>query len=131
MQLERTPQPGQIWQHYKGNDYKIILVTGSKPDWTNESLATKFSIKHSETQKDLMLVLGKHSLTELYLAEETDKSHLFPHELITEPHVIYQRVDPTFPQVWARPLDNLLEIISSPYNEGAVSNNYARFNRIK
>jgi hypothetical protein len=126
MQLERTPQPGQVWQHYKGNDYKIILVTNAEiPDDDLSELNDCIeSIKHSETSYECLLAYDHGKSTLIYEHE------VYTGNLFEDPHVIYQRVESEFPQVWARPLDNFLEIISSPYIDGVVSSNYARFNKI-
>lgn len=128
MQLDRKPQPDQIWQHYKGNDYRTQLITGI--DATTKDLYSFVdkTITHSELSQEVVLCdyRGKLALT-----TDLGEDYVSRDQIITEPHVIYQRVNPEFPQIWARPLDNFLEIISTPYIEGVVSSNYARFTRIK
>lgn len=122
MQLERTPQPGQIWQHFKGNDYKIILVTGIEATTNSLFSLVDITIIHSELNREVLLCEYENRLA---LTTDLINDYISCDQIISKPHVIYQRVDPEFPQVWARPLDNFLEII-----EEVVSNNYARFNRI-
>jgi hypothetical protein len=115
-QMERSPQPGQIWKHFKGNDYEVLLITGIPLIGTNnpdlDILRSFWSkdIKHSETQETLTLI------TELS-SDNVTTTHLmnYQHELpkvIKEPHVIYRRCDRAYPDIWARPMDNFLDILT-------------------
>jgi hypothetical protein len=49
MQLERKPEPGQTWQHFKGNIYKILLI--SEEYWKLDQILDfpREQIKHTET----------------------------------------------------------------------------------
>lgn len=126
MQLERTPQPGQIWQHYKGNDYRIILVTGEFNTLEHIFALPTTEAIHTETGDDVRICgeLFPKPITFLGVGYEDDA------QIIKDPHILYQRVDPEFPQVWARPLDVFLDILSTPYIKGFATGNYSRFTRI-
>lgn len=131
MELERKPQSGQIWRHFKGNTYRVLFCTGSQTtmeDWMK--LPGVLGVKHSETLESVKAVLTIDHKIELLNV----LGRVFP-----EPHVVYQQHspdvfsmsdNPDYLQVWARPLDNFLEVISSPYIKGVVDNNYPRFARI-
>ena len=129
MELERTPQPGQIWQHFKGNNYKILFVTGKPISGTNldDFDITTDGIKHHETGYECLIAYANNKTNKTALVYDPD---VYTGNCLEGDYVIYQRVDPDYPQMWARPLDEFLGIISSPYIEGVVSNNYARFNRV-
>lgn len=126
MQLERTPQPGQIWQHFKGNNYKILFVTGRPISETNSDDfdITTNGIKHHETGYECLIAYANNK-TALVYEHDVDTD-----DCLEGDYVIYQRVDSDYPQMWARPLDEFLGIISSPYIEGVVCSNYPRFNRV-
>jgi hypothetical protein len=122
----------RAWQHFKGNIYRILICTGvgtTPEEWCK--LPGIVNFKHSETGEQYLKVVltTDHQIALLTVTGG----------LILEPHVIYQQHYPDICsisdavnnlQVWTRPLDNFLEILSSPYIEGVASSNYPRFNRI-
>jgi hypothetical protein len=124
MQLERTPQPGQIWQHFKGNNYKILFVTGKSIKFLEDLYSVDASIKHHETGYECLIAYANNKTALVYEHE------VYTDDCLEGDYVIYQRVDPDYPQMWARPLDEFLGIISLPYIEGVVCSNYPRFNRV-
>lgn len=132
MELERNPQSGQVWQHFEGNIYRVLLCTGTRmpmEDWIK--LPGLLRVKHSETLESVKVVL---TVTDHQIALLNVLGEVFP-----DPHVIYQQHtpgvfstsdNPDYLQIWARPLGNFLEVISRPYIRGVVDNNYQRFTRI-
>ena len=68
MQLERTPQPGQIWQHFKGNNYKILFVTGKPISGTNldDFDITTDGIKHHETGYECLIAYANNKTALIY-----------------------------------------------------------------
>lgn len=135
MELERKPQSGQIWRHFKGNTYRIIFCTGRKasPQELYELPGVR-NCKHSETNEAVFPYLKINLINGNDLVLRTLSG-----DLILDPHVIYQQHipnvfstsdNPDYLQIWARPLDNFLEVISSPYIKGVADNNYPRFARI-
>ena len=128
MELERNPQPGQIWQHFKGNTYKIILCTGRKISPQDEIPGIQ-NCKHSETNEEVIPCLK----TDLINGNDIVLSSLSG-DLILEPHVIYQQYSSNVSsvsdnsQIWARPLDSFLDVISRPHINGVAD--YPRFTRI-
>lgn len=127
MELERNPQPGQIWQHFKGNTYKIILCTGRKISPQDEIPGIQ-NCKHSETNEEVIPYLK----TDLINGNDIVLSSLSG--LILEPHVVYQQYSSNVSsvsdnsQIWARPLNNFLDVISRPHINGVAD--YPRFTRI-
>jgi len=131
MELERNPQPGQIWQHFKGNTYKIILCTGRKISPQDELPGIQ-NCKHSETNEEVIPYLK----IDLINGNDIVLSSLSGN-LIVEPHVVYQQYNPNvfsvsdnlnYPQIWARPLNNFLDVISRPHINGVAD--YPRFTRV-
>jgi hypothetical protein len=116
MQLERTPQPGQIWQHFKGNNYKILFVTGNSIKFLEDLYNVDASIKHHETGYECLITYANNKIALVY------EHDVYTDDCLDGDYVIYQRVDPDYPQMWARPLDEFLGIIDG--------SSYPRFSRI-
>jgi hypothetical protein len=124
MQLERMPQLGQVWQDFKNNKYKILFVTGSPIKFLEDLYNVNEDIKHHKTGYKCLLAY-KNNKTALIYEHDVCTGNCLEGD-----YVIYQRMNPKYPQIWACSLDEFLEIISSPYIEDVVCNNYPRFNRV-
>ena len=115
--LERTPQIGQVWQHYEGRNYKILFLTGVPEPYPNDIFPWKWgSIKSTETQKALEIIHSRNSRV-TWLIESSvwsiRRANPLPDEYIKEPHVLYQCDGLEKAQVWARPLNMFLNEFKS------------------
>lgn len=66
MELERTPHPGQVWQHFKGNEYRILLCTGihaTPEEWCK--LPGILEFKHTETLEQYMSIVANQTILPL------------------------------------------------------------------
>lgn len=99
--VERQPKPKEIWRHFKGNEYHIINVSNSV--WIPGDPIVSYWAKDSETEEVLGVYHHDYGVT---LCKEDGV------DTIPEPHVIYRPSDWSI--IWARKLDNFLEVIEQP-----------------
>ncbi len=116
----KQPQPGERWRHYKlkeEEEYIATIIAIASRQKTGERL-----VIYSEQENQSLPVVAQHTESEIILvilsmmesqgiiaAWET-----FPGQIAT---------------AWARPLDNFMGVVSSPY--GAEASNCYRFERIE
>lgn len=120
------PKPGEWWLHFKGTHY-LIMDTHTCVDESDVMFVAvrKTEVTHTETQDKLTLYVGQNH-DEVAL---TGKS-----EYVGTQFVLYKQTfkanDPR--PVWARPLDNFMEVVSSPVDKSLnqYSNCY-RFTKIR
>jgi hypothetical protein len=112
-----VPQKGEIWQHFRGNQYKILGVARTEEISKEKTLAkflylakhTEDSVKFSVYDLAGELLINKH-----------------PEDLILgDKYVIYQDIH-NESKIWARKLKNFLELIPKNFHQ-----HHYRFLRIK
>lgn len=100
---EIRPKAGQIWQHFKGNKYRILSITGEVVS-KQEQEQIPINVRHSETEQWMIIAYITETNTSCLIPiDENDNS------VLVEPHAIYQSIINN--EIWARPLDNFLEIV--------------------
>lgn len=127
--LDRKPEIGQVWEHFKGNQYKILWLTGV-PATVDTIFDTIFlfsdtTVLHSELNCEV--ILCEHQGI-LHLTTNLSDDYLSKNDIILTPHIIYQNIITN--QVWAKPLDSFMETVSTPYINGVADCFCYRFNRI-
>jgi hypothetical protein len=80
---------GAVYEHYKGNNYRVLHV--SYPG--NEPHITELKATHSESLQEITY----------HVPKEANGICSHPQELEPNPLVIYQGLDPER-KIWARPL---------------------------
>lgn len=114
------PARGEIYRHFKGTEYKVIAVTLGD-NFLNAYDAPTHWAKHTETEQTLGC---------WYEIDGDNAWATFYGELVRDRLVIYWADSDQPGLVWARPLDNFLEMILSGANDGTASN-YYRFEKVE
>lgn len=114
------PVAGEIYKHFKGTEYKILDVTltdNFQPDYKTPTCWAK----HTESGQTLGCWDGIRGWATWATLDG---------ELIRDRLVLYCANSEQLSPVWARPLDNFLEVLSSGANDGTASN-YYRFEKVE
>lgn len=127
------PQPGERYRHFKGNEYNVIAI------------AHLFTSPHNPVPAILKSrVVYSRELTNLavgqeYLVFDTESSQTFtltqhganPEQalfMLVPCGAKWREEDVSGETIWARPLTNFMEILSS--GEGEAVSNYYRFEKV-
>ncbi|MBD2364463.1 hypothetical protein H6G36_25375 [Anabaena minutissima FACHB-250] len=113
--VERQPKPKELWRHFKGGEYQIMEVSNSV--WIPDDPVTYWA-KDSENEEILAVYHHGYGVT---LCKKDGLT------AIALPRVLYFPPDDCS-MVWARKLDNFLEILGDKNKE--VTTNYYRFEKI-
>ena len=105
------PKTGDRCKHFKGNTYTIVGI--AKPPTGQNQGFPEFVANHTETGQLLMIW-------------QQDDRYWIANDAAIETLVLYWDLD-TSEKMWARPLDNFLEVLSSGVG-GASS--YQRFTKV-
>lgn len=124
------PQPGERWQHFKGNEYWIIAIAQHSQIYFDS--CEQFVI-YTKRWIDIVHELANGFN---FIAEDTESGVLYEVRRESEKWYLRPAINPITdeptdrkPIAWARPLDNFMEVVSS--DSGDRSSNCYRFERIE
>jgi hypothetical protein len=97
-----VPKKGEIWQHFKGGQYKILGVARTDEIYTESMPLPSYYAQHTEDS----ILFAVYKLGEDLIINQ------HPEELvINEKYVIYRDIHLAKPTIFARKLKNFLELI--------------------
>lgn len=126
------PQPGERWQHFKGGEYVIVtiayLLTPSRKLLSERRYVIYSKTAHEWDMRLEAKVFDTESPTVFDLRQSGSSEPAQALFLLTATNEVWHPNDKTEETIWARPLNNFMGIVSSPYGE--LASNYYRFERI-